>query len=76
MKVHNTIGYRVHAEKHPTRNEWSPSGEIFFLHRGDVPVQKFDSLGDDLYPTKEEAIQAGASILRDKIDAAISKGHG
>ena len=66
--MHDTSGYRVNAEKDATRNEWSPSGEIFFLHRGEVPVQKFDSLGDDLYPTKEEAIQAGAAILRDRID--------
>ena len=48
-------------------------GRYSFFHRGDVPVQKFDSLGDDLYPTKEEAIQAGAAILRDKIDVGISQ---
>ena len=75
MSEHKGIAYRVHAEKHPTRNEWSPSGEISFLHEGKFLVQKFDSLGDDVYPTKEDALWAGDAILRGKIDAAISSGQ-
>jgi hypothetical protein len=71
MREYRGLKYRVHAGKHPMRDEWSPSGELIIDSGEQFEVETFESLGDTLYPTREAAIRAGCEILERWIDEAL-----
>lgn len=72
MEEYKGFRFKVHAGKHPARDEWSPSGEVLIPQGEEDRVQTFDALTKQLYPTREDAIRAGREILMRWIDSQKS----